>query len=583
MANTPAEFSSNMIAKLKQTDSLLSLDIGTPERKIIDAVAEAMAEISIDQYVISTQLDIDTKSGIELEEFVAIFGFGRLRGRAATGTVTFNLAIPPIQDVQILSGTNVFVPSTNFNTGTINFITQQTGYIAAGTTSITLPAQCTVIGTAGNVASGTITGFTNTLGFSSVTNLNAFTGGTDDETDPQLRDRFKKTFLRNITGTEDFYLALVLQANGVGRGRIVGPYNWFSEMLQLNGTNPITSTNTNAKFIWPDGYTVSLNKGTVNEKYYIPGTDYIVNTNALPTTLTPSHADLTAANTFAFFEYQYTSAASRNDPANGVTNKVDIFMDGSQPLGVTETTVIPTSNLTYGSGLAPTDASRFVRADGAAMPSSGTYRLIRLASTPVVTYPNSMVVSGTTYLLGTHYIGLKDNTLMRGTERAFDAILFNTATQPTAGLSTTINYSYNRLPEVLNSLVKSSKQITTDVIVHEAKTRYLKINLIVQYDNNAPVTTVNSLITTAVSNFLGNLTFGDWIQFSDIEAVVHSVKGVDNCRVARTSDGVSHSVSSIVGSTTVANYDSDFKLDDSEVASLNQVIIIRKSANTFSA
>lgn len=582
MTRTPGEIANDIIAKLNVVDATFSLEIGTPERKIVDAVAESISESQIDNYLTSTQLNIDTKSGIELEEFVAIFGYGRLKGRAATGEVTFNLALPPIQDVQIPSGTAVFVPTLRTNSS-INFIINQAGYIAAGTTSITLPAQCSIIGTIGNVQAGTITGFTNSLGFSSVTNLSPFTGGSDDESDSQLRDRFKKTFLRNIAGTEDFYLALVLQAIGVKKAKLLGPYNWFVEMLEMDGTNPVTSTNTNSKFTWPEGYAISLNKGEVDEHYYIPGTDYVANTSVLPTTVTPSHADLIASNVFAFFEHQYTSKFSRNDPTNGITNKVDVFMDGVQAVGVSETIVIPSTNLTYGSGSAPTDASRFVRADGIAMPSSGTFRLIRLGSTPLVTYPPSIVVGVTTYTLGTHYVGLKDATLMAGTERSYDAILFHTGTQPTPGGTATIDYSYNRLPEVLNSLAKSSKQITTDVLVHAARTRYLAINLLVVYDNNVSISAVAAQITTELSNFLNNLTFGSWVQFSDIAAVVHNIRGVDNCRVAKIADGVSHSIQSKIGTNVIANFDTDFKLDDNEVASLHSVNILRAASNTYSA
>lgn len=584
MARTPAEVASDIIAKLNAVDSTFSLEIGTPERKIVDAVAEAISESQIDNYITSTQLNIDTKSGIELEEYVSIFGFGRLKGRAATGTVTFSLAVPPIQNTQIPSGTNIFVPGVR-GSSQLSFVTEQTAFIAAGTTSITVPAVCVIVGAIGNVPSGTVTGFTSSLGFSSVSNPVAFSGGSDDETDDQLRTRFKKTFLRNAAGTEDFYLALVLQANGVRKGKVLGPYNWFSEMLQLNGTNAVASTNNNSKFTWPQGYALSIGKGSEFEKYYIPANDYVVNTSANPATITPSNPELTPANTFAFFEHQYTSKFSRNDPVNGITNKVDIFMDGVQAIGVTDTIVTPanTVNLTYGAGGGINDASRFVRSDGLAMPTSGTHRIIRLSSTPVVTFPSSILVGSTTFTLGTDYVGIKDNTLMAGTERAYDGILFIGATNPNAGVSTQITYSYNRLPEVLNSLAKSSKQITTDVLVHAARVRYLQVNLVLVYDNNIATGNVESIINTELSNFMNTMTFGEWVQFSDIVNVIHNIRGVDNVRLARTTDGVPASILSKVGPNTIASYNTDFKLDDNEVPSLHSVNIIRRSANTFGA
>ena len=78
---------SDFAAVLAKTAPGFSLELGTPERKIVDAVAEAISEAYIDQYLVGSLMDIESKAGLELEQWVGIFGFGRLQGRKATGTV----------------------------------------------------------------------------------------------------------------------------------------------------------------------------------------------------------------------------------------------------------------------------------------------------------------------------------------------------------------------------------------------------------------------------------------------------------------------------------------------------------------
>ena len=46
-------------------------------------------------------VDIESKAGLELEQFVGIFGFGRLQGRAATGVVRVELNTANAQDIPV--------------------------------------------------------------------------------------------------------------------------------------------------------------------------------------------------------------------------------------------------------------------------------------------------------------------------------------------------------------------------------------------------------------------------------------------------------------------------------------------------
>ena len=48
MAKTPDQVSKEILAKLAITAPGFSLELGTPERKIVDAVAEAVSEAYVD-------------------------------------------------------------------------------------------------------------------------------------------------------------------------------------------------------------------------------------------------------------------------------------------------------------------------------------------------------------------------------------------------------------------------------------------------------------------------------------------------------------------------------------------------------
>ena len=105
MSHSPAEVAAAIINTLKTTAPGLSCELGTPERKIIDACSEAISEAYIDQYIVGSLLDIETKSGLELEQFVGIFGYGRLQGRQATGVVRVELTTVSPKDIDIPRGT----------------------------------------------------------------------------------------------------------------------------------------------------------------------------------------------------------------------------------------------------------------------------------------------------------------------------------------------------------------------------------------------------------------------------------------------------------------------------------------------
>lgn len=584
-SRTPVEISAAIMAKLAVTLPGLSMNIGSPERKFVDIVAEAISEVQVDNYLVSNQLDIDTKSGADLEEFVSIFGFGRLQGTYSTGTIKLSLTIPATQVIVLPTGTQFFKSAEGL-VPTLFFSSTSPIVINIGDAIAYVPVRSNIVGTVGNVVSGTVKGIVASQAISTATNDSPFIGGTDDESDEQLRTRFKKTFLRNITGTSDFYAGIALQIKNVSRVKILGPVNEFYTQIQTTSpSEEIVLPATNCKYVWPKGTAVVSDKGLATELWMEQGIDYTMLSEG--ETSAPKIKTFTNAyNRFLDINYEYCSTHSRNDPARGIANKVDVFVDGVNSVKVQEKLIINSVTLNNVAG-STYHIDNFAPTIPGSVTISTSSKFQRLASTPIVTPPQTIVAGGTTYTLGVNYAAVYDTTVNRGSERELSGIVWIT-TPPANGLETNLlTYWYNQTPEALNAIFKRSKQITTDVMVHSATYKYYSFKFVIQYDQGVAPSQVDPNIVTALNAFLGTLTFGDWIQFSDLIEVVHGVAGVDNCRMA----DVNPANEIIGGVATFPSITKDFQLDDNALPVLwvpqlegapdYPSMFIRKSYNNF--
>lgn len=136
------------------------------------------------QETILTIVDPLKATGTDLEHIVASRLLVRRLGNYATGYLTFSINAPISSDVIVPAGTRC-------TAGDYFFVTTAEGIIVAGTTSISVAARSEIRGLMGNVADYTITAMYHPPpGVDSVTNSLAFSGGTADETDDELRNRF---------------------------------------------------------------------------------------------------------------------------------------------------------------------------------------------------------------------------------------------------------------------------------------------------------------------------------------------------------------------------------------------------------
>ena len=527
-----------------------------------------------------------------------IFGYGRLQGQKATGVVRIELSSANAQDITIPQGSQFYTRQSLPSSGNpLYFSSTQAAVIPAGTFVIDLTVECFDVGTAGNVPPDSVVFVGNVLGATRVTNLLSFSGGIDVENDDELRQRFKNTFLRNVIGTEDWYLGLAYQHKKISKAVCFGPIRKYATQLQLD----IDTLNLDdvagyfaqdVKYAWPGDCHVHAYKdlGQSTETWYRINDDFqwVAGTSPqfkrLTTGAIPSGAIID-------LEFEYTTQSSRNSPPDGVTNKVDLFVNGSDPYTITERTVISADQKLLGDAHNTESLwkGNYARVGSTGLPTADN-RFVRLGSVPIISIPSSIVIGGDVYHQGTDYHLLRlapeahpnVATLLAGSPYEVVGIEWEGAVS-SGTVPITITYTYNRVPEVLQAIIKTSKQLTTDVMVHQANYSYLRIYLSVEYDRGFVVSQVNNAVTERLRTYISGLPYGAWIEMSDVLLAVRQVIGVDNAKIVMTGDpgaGGNHGIK-IYGNSSdtvpITTHDQDFKLRDSELPVFLDAVITRRA------
>lgn len=151
------------------------------------------------------QSHASTATGKYLEKCVSDFGIKRKSSVASAGYVT----IIGDAGATVKAGEKVAAGNVIFNITDTVTITGE---------SCTVPVICDVAGSQGNVKAGYINRFPVTLpGLKSVSNAHSITGGSDEETDTELRARYYEFISHPITsGNKWQYIMWAKSVDGVG-------------------------------------------------------------------------------------------------------------------------------------------------------------------------------------------------------------------------------------------------------------------------------------------------------------------------------------------------------------------------------
>lgn len=576
------EISSGIRAALSISEPDLDTSVGSVARKIIDAVAEPIAEAYTDSALINYQYDIDAKTGADLDDFCRLFGITRFPAKRAVGTVVFERGSA--------SG-DVLVPvNAQLSTdGTFPIVVQTTvpALLLFSEQSVQVPVQAVVGGAAGNVSANSIRQRVSPLdGVRSFTNPNALAGGADPESDEQLRARFKATVFRSMAGTTPMFLGIALDDPAVTHANVIGATKTFRDTIDLvSGTG--TSTVQDAKYIYPDSevFGPNIDIGDV----MTPNVHYTFDSNVNPPEVTGIGID----DGIYDITYEYLPIASRNDPSNGITNRIDVYVDGQRPAEASETTVFRTSRVFNSTPSDPLNVSNFERPDGS-HPDAGNF-FVAFAFAPVTdpSIDGVINIDGTDYTEGTSFWLVNDVTNQGGTPNSLSGIEIQSnanggPADPSDGKVFENHYLFNTVPRDIELAVRQWRLITTDVRVHQAKPIRLLLNVAIILERGYPSEGVQSEIESELNRHIGGIGFHGVVQVSDLMEVIAGTPGVDAVRFLRSDDdAVDYAIQQVnsEGSVTQTFQSGgraiDIFLADDEYPIFDSIRIELKSLATF--
>jgi hypothetical protein len=262
---------SRLIAALTVSDPQWDTSVGSATYKIFEAVSQEIANASNNTVLQTYSYDISSKFGSELDAFCNLFGINRQLGKRSIGSVVFNTNAPAIQDYDIPLGTQIYVPGMNGNSN-IYFTTTSPATLSAGQTSVEVPIVSVLPGSFNNVNANTITANTTPLvGITDLSNGSALSGGTDTETDDQLKQRFRITAFSNFSGTTEKYTALALQNSNISQVNVLGSEEVALEQLQVQTYIVTSGTYVTSRFnvALQNQATLIANSGTTLASGYL--------------------------------------------------------------------------------------------------------------------------------------------------------------------------------------------------------------------------------------------------------------------------------------------------------------------------
>ena len=128
---------------LTLSDPGWDVSVGTPEYKILEAVAQELIRAEATGFLNSYHFDVWTKVGAELDDFVAMFGLSRLQGTRATGTVKFLRGTAAVEDHFIPAGQQVYKPQTTVSP-LVMFQTVSSATLSEAGTEIEVPIRVSI-------------------------------------------------------------------------------------------------------------------------------------------------------------------------------------------------------------------------------------------------------------------------------------------------------------------------------------------------------------------------------------------------------------------------------------------------------
>lgn len=591
MADTGA-VASRIMANLAVTDPDLDTGVGSVTRKIIDAVAEQIANVGISQDMLSYRFDIDSKHGPDLDDFASLFGISRLPASRAIGTVTLFRPTPAPHSIYVPAGTQVSTANAN----PVVFGTVAPAYMSRGTASVEIPVQAVSGGEGGNLPPNSLVQLVTAVEDISngTTNVGATHGGTNEESDEALINRFKKTVFRSLAGTESMYLGVALEATSnevegeaPTQANVVGVSTKWSEQVQIkeDGTAQSSIPPQNAKYIFEDSFVLGpdLGSGAILTR----GVHYDVNMQTTPPTILSM--DLEEGGIYDL-EFEYTSSASRNDPGKGISNRVDVWTNGEKIVEAGEAFTFSDAHTfsTLASDVLFRDNYLRLNTNNV-RPAAGSV-FSQLSYGPIHSFPDVISIAGNEYVEREDFYIVHDDTAFGyGPTSRFGIEWVAGRPRPANGVGVGLSYFYNRTPRDVEARIRRWRLVSTDARAHAAKPARLILHLAIMYVPGSAMSVVNSDVFAAVSRFMNSKGFASVLQVSDLLHVVHGVHGVDAARFTNRTDGNTqqYGIQEVTATgVQIRNwsqngYPVDVRLEDDQIPQVFNVVFYPRAQNTI--
>jgi len=197
------------------SNQLTDYNPGSVLTTILDAIAAELENVYNENYEVYEANYVTTAEGSDLDNKASDFGITRNEATYSTGYITFGRTTVSSSSFTIPIGTVVSTAATS-TTASIDFETTAASVLTAGSLTVRIPAKCRTAGILGNVEEGAVTIMASSpTGIEYATNPSSFTGGNDEETDEELRDRIPDYLNSLARGTKDAVEAAAKDVSGV--------------------------------------------------------------------------------------------------------------------------------------------------------------------------------------------------------------------------------------------------------------------------------------------------------------------------------------------------------------------------------
>ena len=293
------ELVQTFIAEIRATQPNANTTVGTFARDVlVDIPARGMSDMYSQVALAQQAQSVRDAVGDHLDRLLANWAVYRRAAVKATGHVWFYQNTIPLVDVTIPAGTRVRT-STTITHDSIEFVTTTTVvmYAALANTyynpsadryEVEAPVEAAYSGIDGNVGPEVLVDIVSPLTINFVTNVTSTTGGTDGETDDELRSRGLSVLQGSNVGTKAGYEILVETVPQIVMAIVVDPNDPEMERVADGGGADVwiyteETSQATLSYTYPSGeltkvldYRPVLNISSVtsNGILLIPGVDY---------------------------------------------------------------------------------------------------------------------------------------------------------------------------------------------------------------------------------------------------------------------------------------------------------------------